>query len=54
MKGHKRVFKQTTGDAIGGAGLSVGGDLNGNIGGGFLGGNVSFTGGNATSGSNSR
>jgi hypothetical protein len=40
-------LNQTTGDAIGGPGLAVGGNFNGSISGG------NFTGGNATSGSNS-
>jgi hypothetical protein len=51
MQRHKRQYwqqvNQSTGDAIGGAGLVVGGDFNGSISGG------AFTGGNATSGSNS-
>ena len=39
-------INQTSGNAVGGAGLVVGGDFNGSISGG------TFTGGNATSGSN--
>jgi hypothetical protein len=49
MKGHKRVFKQTTGDAIGGAGAVFNGPFNGTIGAG-----ANLGGGNATSGSNYR
>ena len=50
MQKHKRQYwqvNQSTGDAFGGPGLAVGGDFSGNISGG------TFTGGNATSGSNS-